>query len=56
MNDEQIWLLMLKKSNTLVHIYDEKEADEVLALIRDDFLSAMEILVDTLKKKLVEVI
>lgn len=40
----------------LVHIYDEREADEVIALIRDNFLPAMEILVDTLKKKLAEVI
>ena len=55
-NDEQIWLLMLKKRNTLVHIYDEEEADEVIALIKGNFLPAMEILVDTLKKKLAEVI
>lgn len=55
-NDEQIWLLMLKKRNTLVHIYDEKEADEVIALIKGNFLPAMEILLDTLKKKLAEVI
>lgn len=55
-HDEQIWLLMLKKRNTLVHIYDEKEADEVIALIKENFLPAMDILMNTLEKKLAEVI
>lgn len=50
-NDEKIWLLMLKKRNTLVHIYDEKEADEVILLIRDAFLPVMKKLANVLREK-----
>lgn len=50
-NDEQAWLLMLKKRNTLVHIYDEGEADEVVELIERRFLPIMEKLVKVLHEK-----
>ena len=53
-NDPEVWLLMLKKRNTSVHIYNEDEVDEMIVLIRDSFISAFTVLKDTLVKKLVE--
>ena len=53
-NDSEIWLLMLKKRNTSVHIYNEDEVDELIVLIRDSFIPAFAALKDTLAKKLVE--
>ena len=50
-NNSEIWLLMLKKRNTSVHIYNE---DEVIVLIRDSFIPAFTALKDTLAKKLAE--
>ena len=50
-NDEQAWLLMLKKRNTLVHIHDEREADEVVELIERSFLPIMEKLAKVLHEK-----
>ena len=40
-NDSAVWLLMLKKRNTSVHVYDEDEIDEMIALIRDSFIPAV---------------
>ena len=54
-SDSSVWLLMLKKSNTSVHIYNEDEIDEMILLIRDTFLLAFTILEETLKAKLKEV-
>ena len=54
-SDSSVWLLMLKKSNTSVHIYNEDEIDEMILLIRDTFLPAFTILEETLKAKLKEV-
>lgn len=53
-NDPEIWLLMLKKRNTSVHIYNEDEVDEMIVLIRDSFIPAFTVLKDTLVKKLLE--
>lgn len=53
--DSEVWLLMLKKRNTSVHIYNEEEIDEMLVLIRDSFIPAFKILKDTLVEKLEEV-
>ena len=53
-NDPEIWLLMLKKRNTSVHIYNEDEIDEMIILIRDSFIPAFKILNGTLIKKLEE--
>ena len=50
-DDAAVWLLMLKKRNTSVHIYDEDEVDEMLLLIRDSFVLAVIRLRDTLKVK-----
>lgn len=53
-NDSAVWLLMLKKRNTSVHIYDEEKVDEMLLLIRDSFIPAFIALEETLKNKLDE--
>ena len=53
-SDSSEWLLMLKKRNTSVHIYNEDEIDEMILLIRDTFLPAFTILEETLKAKLKE--
>ena len=53
-DDSAVWLLMLKKRNTSVHIYDEDEADEMVLLIRDSFIPAFIRLRDTLKLKAAE--
>ncbi len=53
-NDSAVWLAMLKKRNTSVHIYDEEEIDEMILLIRDSFIPAFTVLKDTLQKKLDE--
>lgn len=53
-NDSAVWLLMLKKRNTSVHIYNEQEVDEMLLLIRDSFIPAFLALEKTLREKLAE--
>lgn len=54
-NDSAVWLLMLKKHNTSVHIYNEEEIAEMIMLIRDSFLPAFSALEETLRNKLNEV-
>ena len=54
-DDAETWLLMLKKRNTSVHIYNEDEVEEMVLLIRDSFIPAFTVLKDTLVKKLEEV-
>lgn len=51
-NDSEVWLLMLKKRNTSVHIYNE--VDEMIMLIRDSFIPAFTVLKNMLVKKLDE--
>jgi len=51
-DDSAVWLLMLKKRNTSVHIYDEDEVDEMIVLIRDSFIPAFVVLENLLKAKL----
>ena len=53
-DDATVWLLMLKKRNTSVHIYNEQEIDEMILLIRDSFISAFCVLEKTLQRKLEE--
>ena len=50
----EVWLLMLKKRKTSVHIYNEDEVDEMILLIRDSFIPAFTVLKDTLVKQLDE--
>lgn len=53
-NDSEVWLLMLKKRNTSVHIYNEDEVDGMITLIHDRFIPAFHALKDMLVKKLNE--
>lgn len=53
-NDSAVWLQMLKKRNTSVHIYNEDEIDELILLIRDSFIPAFEVLKKTLQDKMEE--
>lgn len=53
-NDAEVWLLMLKRRNTSVHIWNEDEVNEMIILIRDSFISAFKILNETLLEKLDE--
>lgn len=53
-DDSSVWLTMLKKRNTSVHIYNEAEINEMLLLIRDSFIPAFAVLENTLQKKLNE--
>lgn len=53
-DDAEVWLLMLRKRNTAVHIYDEKEIDKMLLLIHDSFIPAFCHLCDTLQAKVDE--
>lgn len=54
-NDSAVWLLMLKKRNTSVHIYNVEEIDEMILLIRDSFIPAFITLEMALREKLEEV-
>ena len=53
-DDSAVWLLMLKKRNTSVHIYNEDKVDEMILLIRDSFIPAFVFLEKTLQDKLSE--
>ena len=53
-NESAVWLLMLKKRNTSVHIYNEQEVDEMILLIRDSFIPPFVALEKTLREKLAE--
>lgn len=53
--NSSVWLLMLKKRNLSVHLYNEADIDELLILIRDKFIPAFWQLGKTLQQKLAEV-
>ena len=52
LEDAAVWLLMLKKRNASVHMYNEDDIDEMILLIRDSFVPAFTALEKTLKEKL----
>jgi len=49
-SDSVAWLLMLKKMNLFVHVYN---AEELVSLIHDSFISTFTVLEETLKDKIV---
>ena len=55
LNDSAVWMLMLKKRNVSVHIYNEDDIDEMILLVRDSFIPAFSALEKTLREKLAEV-
>lgn len=54
-DDSSVWLLMLKKRNLSVHIYNEEDVEEMIVLIRDSFIAAFVDLEKVLEKKIEEV-
>ena len=54
-SDSESWLLMLKKRNSSVHVYNEDDADELVSFIRDKFISAFNNLEETLKIKIAQI-
>lgn len=55
LQDENVWLLMLKELNQSTHIYNEEDADELMILLKDSFLSAFKDLEKFLLKKQQEI-
>ena len=53
-NDSAVWLTMLKKRNSSVHIYNENDIDELILLIRSSFIPAFSDLEKILNEKLSE--
>ena len=53
-DDSAVWLLMLKRRNLSVHIYNEDEVDEMIILIRDSFIPAFIVLEEVFRKKIDE--
>ena len=53
-DDASVWLLMLKKRNLSVHIYNEEDVEEMIVLIRDSFITAFVDLEKVLEKKVEE--
>lgn len=54
-NDSSVWMLMLKKRNLSVNIYNEEDVEEMIVLIRDSFITAFVDLEKVLEKKVEEV-
>ena len=54
-DDSAVWLLMLKKRNLSVYIYNAEEVDEMILLIRDSFIPAFVALNRMLEEKMAEV-
>lgn len=50
-SDEDRWLSMLGKRNSVVHIYSEELADDLLLLIRDSYIPAFVALEKKLREK-----
>ena len=55
LNDSMVWLSMLKKRNTSIHIYNEEDINELISLIHDSFIPAFSTLKLSLNEKLSEV-
>ena len=53
-NDSSVWLLMLKKRNLSVRIYNEEDVEEMIVLIRDSFITVFVDLEKVLEKKVEE--
>lgn len=51
-SDSDSWLLMLRKRNLSVHVYNEEEAEELVSLIKERFISTFSDLEETLKAKI----
>jgi len=54
LNEDGVWLAMLKKRNESTHIYDETAIYDIILTIRDAFIPAFIALEETLQKKIGE--
>ena len=54
LDDEAVWRDMLKKRNLSVHIYDEENADEIIDLIFDTYITGFYNLKNKLSVKISE--
>ena len=52
LNDSAVWMLMLKKRNVSVHIYNEDDIDEMILLVRDSFSQLFPLLKHLWRKSL----
>ena len=52
LNDSAVWMLMLKKRNVSVHIYNEDDIDEMILLVRDSFSQLFPLLKKHCRKSL----
>ncbi|MEE0955404.1 MAG: HI0074 family nucleotidyltransferase substrate-binding subunit [Eubacterium sp.] len=55
LSDQEVWLLILKKRNSAVHLYNEEEIDQLVLLIQERFIPAFQKLAETLKEKSEEI-
>ena len=51
-DNDDVWLTMLRKRNAMSHIYDEDESNETLSLIHSRFIAAFSELERVLREKL----
>ena len=51
LNDENLWLDMLKRRNLTTHVYNEDIADELVTLIFEKYIAALENLRDELNQR-----
>ncbi|MBR4383865.1 MAG: HI0074 family nucleotidyltransferase substrate-binding subunit, partial [Selenomonadaceae bacterium] len=52
LDDENLWLDMLKRRNLTTHVYNENIADELVTLIFERYITALENLRDELNQRL----
>ena len=52
LDDESLWLDMLKRRNLTTHVYNEELADELVTLIFEKYIAELENLRDELKRRL----
>lgn len=53
-NDSSVWMLMIKKRNLSVNIYNEEDVEKMIVLIRDSFITEFVDLEKVLEKKVEE--
>lgn len=54
LEDDNIWLDMLKKRYIAIHVYDEECAAMVMVMIFNRYISALQTLRDALQRKLMD--
>ena len=55
LEEDKIWLDMLKKRNIAIHVYDEERAATVMGMIFTGYISALQTLRDELQRRLAAV-